>query len=82
MSAFGWSLPPGCGTLPGEEDSFCAVCGLNEDECICPECPECGHVGDPECYIQHGMEISPAQAASLAAQEAKWNAANQEDREE
>lgn len=56
MGIFGWSLPPGCGSLPGEEDPGpCQVCGKDEDHCICPECPECGTVGDPKCYENHGM---------------------------
>lgn len=70
MGIFGWSLPPGCGTLPGEEDEPpCEVCGQPPDTCICPECPVCSCMGDPRCYDEleqppftrphgHGMEVN------------------------
>ena len=73
MSAFGWSLPPGCGTLPGEEDLPCQVCGNFEDKCICPECHECGTVGDPDCYDHHGMERTQEQIDSLEENEKNWS---------
>lgn len=45
------NLPPGCGTLPGEEpEGPCAVCALPADQCVCPACPACGTSGDPACY--------------------------------
>lgn len=48
---FGWSLPPGCGATPGEEDGCgCEVCGVDVDSCVCPECLTCFEVGRPECY--------------------------------
>jgi len=51
MSVFGWSLPPGCHTLPGEELQYCEICGEDENNCICPECSVCGEAwGDPQCY--------------------------------
>lgn len=53
MANFGWSLPPGCGTLPGEEPTPpCDVCGGDVDggTCICPECPVCHEAGNPDCY--------------------------------
>ena len=51
MGIFGWSLPAGCGSLPGEEpDPPCAVCGLEAGACLCPECLECGEQGNPQCY--------------------------------
>lgn len=28
------------------------VCGLFEEPCLCPECPECGSIGDPQCYVR------------------------------
>lgn len=41
---------------------FCDICagdpdGWMEDEdgCCCPECPQCGSVGDPVCYTKHYM---------------------------
>lgn len=51
---FGWSLPPGCGTLPGEDD-YCEVCEREAGDCICPECPVCGVAGDPDCYVNGHM---------------------------
>lgn len=71
MSIFGWSLPPGCGTLPGEEDLPCEVCGKDENSCICPECPECGDVGNPYCYVEHGLIKSEEQIQSLEEAEAR-----------
>lgn len=46
MGIFGWSLPPGCGTLPGEEpEGPCDLCGRPIDDCECSECPTCGEGG-------------------------------------
>ena len=73
MGIFGWSLPAGCGTLPGEEDEGpCLVCGNHIDDCICPECQECGDVGNPSCYSLHGLVRTSEQVASLAAAEERW----------
>lgn len=48
-------MPPGCGTLPGEEDEGpCEVCGHYIDACVCPECKVCGEHGNPACYIGTG----------------------------
>lgn len=76
MSIFGWSLPPGCGTLPGEEDEGpCEVCGNYVDDCICPECKVCGEQGNPACYIgtgrpgyrdDHGMMTNDEQRLAKA----------------
>ena len=34
----------------------CEVCGEAVDNCICPECPKCGCVGDMRCYNEtHGL---------------------------
>jgi hypothetical protein len=84
MGLFGWSLPPGCGNLPGEElEPPCAVCGglPDSDECICPECPECGEVGNPECYKPkseggHGMVRTQEQIDQLAEFEQYWEESN------
>ena len=75
MSVFGWSYPPGC-SGPEECDTTCAVCGRDQElnQCICPECPECGSHGDPVCYEQHGMERSQEQIASRAKIESQWAA--------
>lgn len=68
MSRFGWSLPPGCGMLPGEEDDgICEVCGREVlgsrsevGSCECPECDRCGEAGNIQCYSMRGcaMELS------------------------
>ena len=54
MSIFGWSYPPGAATDPSapynQIDEPCGVCGQWESECVCPECPTCGAIGDPLCY--------------------------------
>jgi hypothetical protein len=37
----------------------CGVCGKSTDgigECVCPECPKCGVVGDPCCEINEGKK--------------------------
>lgn len=78
-NVFGWDLPPGCTQRHIDEamgtENPCAVCGQWEDACICPECPMCGNVGDPECYSGgHGLFRSPEQIAMRAAAEAQWEA--------
>lgn len=60
MEIFGWSYPPGCNSVPGDEPVFCEVCGL-VDDCICPECPICREQGNSACYDEHGLVRSPAQ---------------------
>jgi hypothetical protein len=54
---------------PHEDEYPCDICGNSVDDCICPECPECGTVGDPLCYKEHGLIRSNEQVESLA----KWN---------
>ena len=74
---FGWSLPPGCGATPGEEESYgCEVCGVDVDSCVCPECLTCFEVGRPECYTPVtsggcGCAKSLLQIASLIDAEAQ-----------
>lgn len=83
MGIFGWSYPPGAANDPNapwnQTDEMCAVCGKWSDDCICPECPECGWVGAPHCYTDpelnpsesnHGLILSDAQRASAAEQRA------------
>lgn len=53
---FGWSYPPGCNSVPGDEPSFCDVCGM-VDNCCCPECPVCGEQGNPACYQEADLGI-------------------------
>jgi hypothetical protein len=72
MGIFGWSYPPGCSSLPWDEDHPCCVCGEFENKCICPECPECSSIGDPVCYEKHGLERTEEQIMSLAYNEACW----------
>src|SRR5262249_46932882 len=52
---FGWDLPPGVTSRMIDEafgggDPPCEVCGMAVDDCLCPECPQCGSVGDVRCY--------------------------------
>ncbi len=83
---FGWSLPPGCGTLPGEEPCPpCAMCGRDpegDDGCICVECPECGEVGAPDCYKAHGMVETDEQRAGRAALEETYRQQAEADKSE
>lgn len=84
MGAFGWSLPPGCGTLPGEEDCPCEVCNGNPDTvdtkkfgaCVCPECKVCGEYGNPQCYELApggcGLQKSPEQIAQFVYFNTLW----------
>ena len=55
MANFGWWYPAGAANDPNapwnQQEPPCAVCGQYEDDCICPECPACGSVGDPNCYV-------------------------------
>jgi hypothetical protein len=65
---FGWSLPPGVTSRMIDEaygvEGPCVTCGAaNPDDCICPECPECGVIGDPSCYVRHGLRMSEEQIA-------------------
>lgn len=85
-SIFGWSYPPGCNGPPDPEHP-CGVCGKVIDNCICPECSECGSQGDPKCYESHGLvrsteqidskvEADRVQAEAVAAENA-WLASQQ-----
>ena len=41
-----------------ERDEFpCDVCGEYLDVCICPECPRCGEVGNPDCYKEADLGV-------------------------
>jgi hypothetical protein len=42
---------------PPDEPEFCIICLNFVDNCVCPECDECGMVGDPNCIGTH-MPIS------------------------
>lgn len=71
MGIFGWSYPAGCESVPDDEPCYCDVCGQLDDECVCPECPLCGEVGDRECYDdlnnekRHGLEVSDRQRDAI-----------------
>lgn len=49
-SIFGWDYPPGCNSVPGDETTYCEVCGKDVDHCVCPVCPVCFEQGDKRCY--------------------------------
>lgn len=74
MSKFGWSYPPGCNGTPYDEDHPCDVCGYEAGACICPECPVCGSAGDPLCYKEHGLVLSPEQIENKRKMEEIWEA--------
>ena len=42
---------------------------LFRSDCVCPECPTCGEIGDPACYAEdgHGLVRSPEQVAAREA---------------
>lgn len=76
MSLFGWSLPPGCGRLPGEEPFFCELCGaLSEEKCVCPLCPQCDECGNPNCYKSEtcGLVKTEEQIKQLGEFEKEWD---------
>lgn len=58
MGMFGWSYPPGCSSVPGDEPCYCEVCGQGEDDCQCPECPVCGDIGNKKCYGDVGEDVT------------------------
>lgn len=71
---FRWSLPPGCSSVPGDEEYPCELCGAWEWECECPECLVCGAVGDLLCYREHGMRRTEQQKFDLEVKEREWEA--------
>jgi hypothetical protein len=42
---------------PPDEPEICDICLNFVDDCVCPECDECGSVGNPKCIGDH-MPIS------------------------
>lgn len=58
-----------------DRNLYCDICCHGEGDCICPECPVCGAVGDLKCYQKHGMKLTQEQiesqkkAAEIAEQE-------------
>ena len=57
---------------PDFEDYPCDVCGEMEDNCICPECPECNNWGDPTCYLNHGLQRTEEQKFSFECANRWW----------
>lgn len=47
---------------PPDYERPCDVCGT--EDCLCPACPTCGDHGNPKCYRDHGMVLTPEQEAS------------------
>lgn len=74
MGLFGWSYPPGCESVPGDEAEYCEVCGNPVDDCVCPPCKVCGEYGNPQCYenASHGMVMTSTQEITRAANEKAW----------
>jgi hypothetical protein len=60
-SPFGWSLPPGVTNRMIEDqvgdEGPCECCGHDSADCICPECPICGAMGNPKCYSSPYMMV-------------------------
>jgi hypothetical protein len=62
-SIFGWDYPPGCHSIPDDEDHPCMICWHYEDKCKCPVCPVCEVIGDPRCYMNHGLKLTEEQVS-------------------
>lgn len=43
---------------PYEGELPCAVCGKFVDDCVCPECPTCGVIGESRCYDEDEIRQS------------------------
>ena len=70
-SIFGWSLPPGCGTLPGEESqpSCCEECPEEEYE-QCPGQDKCRKVyfeSYPACCLNHKVKMTDGECGECQA---------------
>lgn len=50
-------------------EPLCEMCGCSPSDCVCPECPECGLVGDPACYEDHGLQETAEQRESRNARD-------------
>lgn len=51
-------------SVPHDDEGPCDLCGNAVDNCKCPECRECGSVGDPRCYQEHGLPFTQQQLLS------------------
>jgi len=36
----------------------CKICQQEREECICPECPQCGKTGQKICYTDHVLKLN------------------------
>ena len=82
----GFNLPPGCGTLPGEEDDdWCIVCHNDLDHCVCPRCPECDEIGNPSCYIEDYLNknyVGGCHALKMTDEQKRVRAENEKEMEQ
>ena len=39
-------------------EGVCPTCIRDLDDCICPECPQCGDKGNPRCYKDHVLKLN------------------------
>ncbi|MDP2194249.1 MAG: hypothetical protein Q8K36_06965 [Alphaproteobacteria bacterium] len=70
-SIFGWSLPPGCGTLPGEESQppCCEECPEEKFK-VCPgqdNCQEVYLISHPACCLNHKVEMIDSECGECQA---------------
>lgn len=56
---------------PDDYYDFCEVCGLQEMECDCVECPECGEIGLMSCYDNEHMVMTDELKEVIAVQDEK-----------
>lgn len=60
---------------PYDEPEYpCEICGEHINTCICPDCPVCGSVGDPDCYRGHGLKRTEEQKFLLECNTRQWEA--------
>ena len=72
-SKFGWSYPPGCSSVPGDEPCWCEICRQYDDNCVCPECPRCGDIGNPDCCKEVDLGIcGELYGKETVAQQIAW----------
>ena len=38
-------------------DPYCEVCREWPENCVCPECPLCGEIGNPTCYQEVDLGV-------------------------
>lgn len=56
------NLPPGVSDRMIDQafgaDEQCVVCKCGVEDCICPECPHCGEMGNPACYVASSQHLT------------------------